>query len=135
MSNLKYERLKRVRKVLEDIEKKKKDIANEIGVTPSYVTMLMKDDSINPSDTFLKTISRTYGYNYLWLNEGKGPEKTAEDFVANMVRSIIPDNEFAVKTISAASSMPLEWWQSFEKLAQQFLEEFQKNQTTEEPEE
>jgi len=70
------ERGLRIRAVREAAGLNKLKFAEQLGVSPSYITYLEKGEKggepVRPSDTILFMIAHKFGIGFDWLKEGKG---------------------------------------------------------------
>lgn len=51
---------------------KKGDIAEKIGFTQSYISMILSGNKTNPSDRFYESLKREFNVNIDWLKTGLG---------------------------------------------------------------
>lgn len=63
----------RIKIILDDNHLKQKQLASEIGISESYVSMLLKNPNINLSQSLAALIEEKYGYNTEWILHGKEP--------------------------------------------------------------
>ncbi len=64
----------RIRLILQENKLKQKQFAYEIGVSESYVSMLLKKPDINLSQSLATLIEEKYGYNAKWVLTGNPPK-------------------------------------------------------------
>lgn len=64
----------RIRLILKENRLKQRQLANEIGVTESYISMLLKKPDINLSQSLASLIEEKYGYNADWILHGTEPK-------------------------------------------------------------
>lgn len=65
----------RIKLIIDDNHLKQKQFATEIGISESYVSMLLKNPNINLSQPLATLIEEKYGYNVEWILHGKLPKK------------------------------------------------------------
>lgn len=64
----------RIKLILLENKLKQKQFANEIGVTESYISKLLKYPNINLSQSIASLIEEKYGYSADWVLYGKEPK-------------------------------------------------------------
>ncbi len=64
----------RMKLILQENNLKQKQFANEIGVTESYISKLLKNPNINISQPVATLIEERYGYNANWIINGIEPK-------------------------------------------------------------
>lgn len=64
----------RIRLILQENSLKQKEFAFEIGISESYVSMLLKNPNINLSQSLAALIEEKYGYNSDWILHGIEPK-------------------------------------------------------------
>ncbi len=64
----------RIKLILLENKLKQKQFASEIGVSESYISMLLKKPDINLSQSLASLIEEKYGYNAEWVLEGVDPK-------------------------------------------------------------
>lgn len=64
----------RIKLVLQENKLKQKQFASEIGVSESYISMLLKKPDINLSQSLATLIEEKYGYNADWILNGTEPK-------------------------------------------------------------
>lgn len=64
----------RIRLILQENKLKQKQFAYEIGVSESYISMLLKKPNINLSQSLASLIEEKYGYNAEWILNGIEPK-------------------------------------------------------------
>lgn len=64
----------RIKLILQENNLKQKELASEIGVSESYISMLLKKSEINLSHSFAALIEEKYGYNMNWVLYGTEPK-------------------------------------------------------------
>lgn len=64
----------RIRLILMENDLKQRELAATIGVTESYISMLLKNPDINLSRSIAALIEEKYGYNADWVLTGKEPK-------------------------------------------------------------
>ena len=63
----------RIRLILQENKLKQKDLAAEIGVTESYISVLLKKPEIRLSRSIAVLIEEKYGYRAEWVLNGGEP--------------------------------------------------------------
>lgn len=64
----------RIKLILKENNLKQKELASEIGVSESYISMLLKKPDINLSNSLATLIEEKYGYNASWVLNGTEPK-------------------------------------------------------------
>ena len=64
----------RIQLILQENKLKQKELASEIGVSESYISILLKKPHINLSQTLATLIEEKYGYNAEWVLHGTEPK-------------------------------------------------------------
>ena len=64
----------RIKLILKGNKLKQKQLAAELGVTESYISMLLKKPDIRLSQSLAALIEAKYGYNIEWVLNGTGPK-------------------------------------------------------------
>lgn len=64
----------RIKLILQENKLKQKQLASEIGVSESYISMLLKNPDINLSQSIAALIEEKYGYNAEWVLNGTEPK-------------------------------------------------------------
>lgn len=64
----------RIRLILQENKLKQKQFASEIGVSESYISMLLKKPDINLSQSLAALIEEKYGYSIEWVLTGTEPK-------------------------------------------------------------
>lgn len=64
----------RIRIILKENHLKQKQLAYEIGVSESYISILLKNPNINISQTLASLIEEKYGYSVKWILNGIEPK-------------------------------------------------------------
>lgn len=64
----------RIKLILQENKLKQKQLATEIGVSESYISMLLKNPTINLSQSLATLIEEKYGYNAKWVLHGTEPK-------------------------------------------------------------
>ena len=62
----------RLKQIIKDQSLKKYTFADSLGVTPSYISLLLKGEKTNISNTLAKLIEEKYGYSLKWIIYGEG---------------------------------------------------------------
>lgn len=63
----------RIKLILQENNLKQKQLATEIGVSESYISVLLKKPDINLSKSLASLIEEKYGYNADWVLSGTEP--------------------------------------------------------------
>ena len=93
--------------------------ARNTGVTPSYISKLKSRPDADPSDIFIREVSRKYGINEKWLLYGEGEIKlplTREQEIANITAALYnadPDG-IQYKFMKAIAGLSLEQWKDIQ---------------------
>lgn len=64
----------RIKLIIQENGLKQKELASDIGVSESYISMLLKKPDINLSHTLAVLIEEKYGYNSAWVLNGTEPK-------------------------------------------------------------
>lgn len=64
----------RIKLILQENKLKQKQLAAEIGVSESYISMLLKRPDIGLSQSLATLIEEKYGYNSEWVLNGTEPK-------------------------------------------------------------
>ena len=64
----------RIKLILQENKLKQKQFAHEIGVSESYISMLIKRPDLNLSQSLATLIEEKYGYNAEWVLYGTEPK-------------------------------------------------------------
>lgn len=64
----------RIKLILQENGLKQKELASDIGVSESYISMLLKKPDINLSLSLAALIEEKYGYNAEWVLHGTEPK-------------------------------------------------------------
>lgn len=64
----------RIKLILQENKLKQKQLATEIGVSESYISILLKNPTINLSQSLATLIEEKYGYNAEWILHGTEPK-------------------------------------------------------------
>lgn len=64
----------RIRIILKENQLKQKQLAYAIGVSESYISILLKNPDINISQTLASLIEEKYGYSVKWILNGIEPK-------------------------------------------------------------
>ena len=64
----------RIKIILQENQLKQKQLATEIGVSESYISILLKKPNINLSQSLATLIEEKYGYNANWVLYGTEPK-------------------------------------------------------------
>lgn len=98
----------RIRTIIDDNHLKQKQFALEIGISESYVSMLLKNPDINLSQHLAALIEEKYGYNIEWILHGKlpikkysGKNKTLSELHQKALSQLEKMNDDQVKAVLA----------------------------------
>ena len=64
----------RIKLILQENKLKQKQFASEIGVSESYISILLKKPNINLSQSLASLIEEKFGYNSDWVLNGTEPK-------------------------------------------------------------
>lgn len=64
----------RIKLILQENNLKQKELASELGVSESYISMMLKKPDINLSNSLAALIEEKYGYNADWVLNGTEPK-------------------------------------------------------------
>ena len=64
----------RIKLILQENKLKQKHFASEIGVSESYISILLKNPNVNLSQSLATLIEEKYGYNSDWVLNGTEPK-------------------------------------------------------------
>lgn len=64
----------RIKLILQENKLKQKELATEIGVTESYISVLLKKPDVRLSRSVATLIEEKYGYNVDWVLNGTEPK-------------------------------------------------------------
>ena len=64
----------RIRTILQENKLKQKELASEIGVTESYISVLLKKPEVSLSRSIAALIEEKYGYSADWVLTGAEPK-------------------------------------------------------------
>lgn len=102
------EQCDRIRLILQENRLKQKQFASEIGISESYVSMLLKKPDINLSQSLASLIEEKYGYNAEWVLNGVEPKlkqisknKTLSELHQKALAQLEKMNEEQVKAVLA----------------------------------
>ena len=70
----KISQCERIREIIKSNQLTQRKFAETIKVTESYVSMILKDDTINISLQLLELIEKIYGYRANWIVNGEDPK-------------------------------------------------------------
>jgi len=74
---------KRIQNILIECSLRQIDFADTLGISASYVNLLINDKKDNISDPLAKLIEETYGYSAQWLKSGVGEKMVAGNIQTN----------------------------------------------------
>ena len=72
----------RIGTILAELDIKQADFAKELGITASYVNMLLNGKRDNISASLSNLIQERYGYSFEWIMYGTGDKNIHLDFSA-----------------------------------------------------
>lgn len=64
----------RIRLILTENHLKQKEFAAEIGVSESYISVMLKKPDVNLSQSLASLIEEKYGYSMKWILKGEEPK-------------------------------------------------------------
>lgn len=98
----------RIRLILKENNLKQKQLANDIGVTESYISKLLKEPDINLSQSLATLIEEKYGYSSEWILSGTEPKmkqisknKSLSDIHQKALMQLEKMNDSQVKAVLA----------------------------------
>lgn len=98
----------RIKLILQENKLKQKEFAAEIGVSESYISMLLKKPDINLSQSLASLIEEKYGYNADWILKGFEPKlkqisknKTLSELHQKALSQLEKMNDDQVKAVLA----------------------------------
>lgn len=98
----------RIRTILQENKLKQKQFAYDIGVSESYISMLLKKPDINLSQSLASLIEEKYGYNSKWILNGTEPKfkqisknKTLSELHQKALNQLEKMNEEQIKAVLA----------------------------------
>lgn len=98
----------RIKLILEENNLKQKQLAAEIGITESYVSMLVKKPEIKLSQSLAALIEEKYGYYAEWVLRGTLPkrkqvsqDKTLSEVHQQAIRKLERMSEAQAKAVLA----------------------------------
>lgn len=102
------EQCDRIRLIIEENHLKQKQFAAEIGISESYVSMLLKKPNIHLSQSLATLIEEKYGYNAEWILYGLKPKlkrasknKTFSELHQKAISQLEKMNDDQVKAVLA----------------------------------
>ena len=118
---------KRLKAAIKASKRQSKDIAVELGITPTYLSAVTSDKS-TASDRLAMDLCRLLGINKRWLMTGKGDMYDPEDrlqAIARLTTDILEDadDSFKSRLIVALSKLNSEDWQTLKKIYTEILGE------------
>ena len=117
----------RLKAAIKDSKKQAKEVASELGVTPTYISNLCTN-RMTASDRLVNEICRNLGINKKWLLTGKGDMYDPEDrlqAIARLTNDIIEEDEgsFKSRLIVALSKLNADDWKTSKKIYTEILGE------------
>lgn len=98
----------RLNLVLKENKLKQKQLADELGVSASYISKLLKEPDINLSQSLASLIEEKYGYSSEWILTGKEPKlkqvyknRSLSSFHLKAIFELKKMNENKVKAVLA----------------------------------
>jgi len=98
----------RIKLILQENNLKQRQFASEIGVSESYISMLLKKPDINLSYSLAALIEEKYGYNTEWILHGTEPKlkqisknKTLSELHQKALAQLEKMNDEQVKAVLA----------------------------------
>ena len=98
----------RIKLILQENKLKQKQFAAEIGVSESYISMLLKKPDINLSQSLAALIEEKYGYNCDWVLNGTEPKlkqisknKSLSEFHQKALSQLERMNDEQIKAVLA----------------------------------
>ena len=115
----------RLKVAIKESKRQSKDIAEALGVTPTYFSKICYD-KVTPSDRLTENICRELGLNRLWLMTGKGDMHEPEDriqAIARLTNDVLKDSpeSFRNRLIIALSKLDAQDWDTLSKIADDLL--------------
>lgn len=107
---------------------KKMDLAHELNVTPTFVSMLCSGKQ-NPGKRTISDICRIYSISEDWLRDGTGEmfaERSRTQEISIFMGKVLaaePD-DIRTRLISALSQLSEDEWKLVESMAQKLAKEF-----------
>lgn len=116
---------KRLKAAIKASKRQSKDIAADLGVTPTYLSAVTSDKSV-ASDRLANDICRILGINKRWLKTGKGDMYDPEDrlqAIARLTNDILEEEEdsFKSRLIVALAKLNAEDWKTLIKIYREIL--------------
>lgn len=112
----------RIRKVFEQSQKSKSEIARLLKVTPAYISKLTNNDNAIPSDRLIDDICMEFRISEEWLRTGEGDmpealdrEQEITEFIGKVMRD--EKDSFRKRFIAALSGLTMEDWKALEHIA------------------
>ena len=117
----------RLKSAIKESKRQSKDIAESVGITPTYLSKL-STDKVVPSDRLTDSICRELGLNKQWLCTGKGDMHDPEDriqAIARLTNDVLADkpDSFRSRLIVALSKLDAQDWETLSRLADEILGE------------
>ena len=111
----------RIKLILQENKLKQKQFASDIGVTESYISILLKKPDINLSQSLASLIEEKYGYNSDWILKGTEPKlkqisknKSLSEYHQKALAQLEKMNDEQIKAVLAFIS-------SLEEIEKSFL--------------
>lgn len=127
----------RLKVAIKESKRQSKDIAEALGVTPTYFSKICYD-KVTPSDRLTENICRELGLNRLWLMTGKGDMHEPEDriqAIARLTNDVLKDSPESFRNIliMALAKLDAMDWEALQKIADDMMESYEKQEKREEP--
>lgn len=127
----------RLKVAIKESKRQSKDIAEALGVTPTYFSKICYD-KVTPSDRLTENICRELGLNRLWLMTGKGDMHEPEDriqAIARLTNDVLKDSPESFRNIliMALAKLDARDWEALQKIADDMMESYEKQKKREEP--
>jgi Plasmid maintenance system antidote protein len=90
----------RIQTILNECNLKQKDFADALGISASYVNLIVNDKKASISDPLAKLIEETYGYSAEWLKSGVGKKIVTGNIQANRAEILKIINDMSHSEIS-----------------------------------
>ena len=127
----------RLKVAIKESKRQSKDIAEALGVTPTYFSKICYD-KVTPSDRLTENICRELGLNRLWLMTGKGDMHEPEDriqAIARLTNDVLKDSPESFRNIliMALAKLDARDLEALQKIADDMMESHAKQKKREEP--
>ena len=126
----------RLKVAIQESKRQSKDIAESLGVTPTYFSKICYD-KVTPSDRLTESICRELGLNRQWLMTGKGDMHEPEDriqAIARLTNDVLKDSpeSFRNRLIMTLARLDAKDWDTLAKIADSMLEDYESQKNKEE---